>query len=58
MQTTLKEIPLEKIFIETDDADFDIAELYQKAAEIKEISVEDVQKVITKNLGSCFALPD
>ncbi|WDT68471.1 TatD family hydrolase [Cloacibacterium sp. TD35] len=57
LQTTLKEIPLEKIFLETDDADFDIAELYQKVAEIKEIPVEDVQKVITKNLGFCFALP-
>ena len=58
LQTTLKEIPLEKIFIETDDADFDIAELYQKVAEIKEIPVEDVQKVIIKNLGFCFALPE
>lgn len=57
LQTTLKEIPLEKIFLETDDADFDIAELYQKVAEIKEIPIEDVQKVITKNLGFCFALP-
>lgn len=58
LQTSLKEIPLEKIFLETDDADFDIAELHQKVAEIKEISVEEVQKVITKNLGFCFALPD
>ena len=50
LQTTLKEIPLEKIFLETDDADFDIAELYQKAAEIKEISVEKLQEQISKNL--------
>jgi TatD DNase family protein len=50
LQTTLKEIPLEKIFLETDDADFDIAELYQKVAEIKEISVEKLQKQISKNL--------
>ena len=50
LQTTLKEIPLEKIFIETDDADFDIAELYQKVAEIKEISVEKLQEQISKNL--------
>lgn len=57
LQTTLKEIPLEKIFLETDDADFNVAELYQKVAEIKEIPIEDVQKVITKNLGFCFALP-
>ena len=46
----LHEIPLEKIFLETDDADFDIAELYQKAAEIKEIPVEKLQEQISKNL--------
>lgn len=50
LQTTLKEIPSEKIFLETDDADFDIAELYQKVAEIKEISVEKLQEQISKNL--------
>ncbi len=50
LQTTLKEIPLEKIFLETDDADFDIAELYQKVAEIKEISIEKLQEQISKNL--------
>ena len=50
LQTSLKEIPLEKIFLETDDADFDIAELYQKVAEIKEISVEKLQEQISKNL--------
>jgi TatD DNase family protein len=50
LQTTLKEIPLEKIFLETDDVDFDIAELYQKAAEIKEISIEKLQEQISKNL--------
>ncbi len=45
LQTSFKRISFRKIFLETDDADFDIAELYQKAAEIKEISVEEVQKV-------------
>ena len=50
LQTSLKEIPLEKIFLETDDADFDIAELYQKASEIKEIPVEKLQEQISKNL--------
>ncbi len=50
LQTSLKEIPLEKIFLETDDADFDIAELYLKTAEIKEISVEKLQEQISKNL--------
>lgn len=50
LQTSLKEIPLEKIFLETDDADFTLTELYQKTAEIKEISVEKLQEQISKNL--------
>ena len=50
LQTTLKEIPSEKIFLETDDADFNLTELYQKTAEIKEISVEKLQEQISKNL--------
>ena len=41
---------IDSIFLETDDADFDIAELYQKAAEIKEIPVEKLQEQISKNL--------
>ncbi|PPZ92412.1 hydrolase TatD [Cloacibacterium normanense] len=50
LQTSLKEIPLEKIFLEKDDADFNLTELYQKVAEIKEISVEKLQEQISKNL--------
>lgn len=50
LQTSLKEIPLEKIFLETDDADFNLTELYQKVAEIKEIPVEKLQEQISKNL--------
>ena len=47
-----KKIPIDKIFLETDDADFDIAELYQKVSEIKEISLEELQKKISENLQS------
>ena len=50
LQTIVKDFPLEKMFLETDDADFDIAELYQKVAELKEISLEKLQKQISKNL--------
>ena len=38
--------------METDDTDFDIAELYQKVSEIKEISLEELQKKISENLQS------
>lgn len=52
LQSILKEIPIDKIFLETDDADFDMAELYQKVSEIKEISLEELQKKISENLQS------
>ena len=52
LQSILKEIPIDKIFLETDNADFDIAELYQKVSEIKEISLEELQKKISENLQS------
>ena len=52
LQSILKEIPIDKIFLETDDTDFDIAELYQKVSEIKEISLEELQKKISGNLQS------
>ncbi len=44
LQTTLKEIPLEKIFLETDEADFNLTELYQKTAEIKEIHCRKITR--------------
>ena len=50
LQAIVKDFPLEKMFLETDDADFDIAELYQKIAELKEIYLEKLQKQISKNL--------
>ena len=52
LQSILKEFPLEKIFLETDDANFNIEELYQKTAEIKGISIENLHNKILKNLES------
>ena len=50
LQAIVKDFPLEKMFLETDDADFDIQNLYQKVAEFKGISVEKLQEQISKNL--------
>lgn len=50
LQHTLKNTPLNKIFLETDDDDFNIEELYGKTAEIKGISLESLNKQITENL--------
>jgi TatD DNase family protein len=36
LQDILKNTPLDKIFLETDNEDFKIEELYEKVSEIKE----------------------
>lgn len=50
LQNTLKMISLDKVFLETDNDDFAIGELYQKAAEIKGISLERLNEQILENL--------
>ncbi|WP_343664331.1 TatD family hydrolase [Chryseobacterium mucoviscidosis] len=50
LQNTLKITPLDKIFLETDNDDFSIEELYEKASEIKGISLENLNKQIAENL--------
>ncbi|MEN4762155.1 TatD family hydrolase [Chryseobacterium sp. C39-AII1] len=50
LQNTLKITPLNKIFLETDNDDFNIEELYMKVSEIKEISLENLNKQIVENL--------
>lgn len=50
LQNTLKNTPLDKLFLETDDADFNLTELYEKAAELKKISPENLQDQIFENL--------
>lgn len=50
LQNTLKITPLNKFFLETDNDDFNIEELYLKVSEIKEISLENLNKQIVENL--------
>ncbi|WP_374460482.1 TatD family hydrolase [Chryseobacterium taeanense] len=50
LQNTLKIVPLDKIFLETDNDDFNIEELYTKVAELKGISLEILNKQIAENL--------
>lgn len=50
LQNTLKTVPPDRIFLETDNDDFSISDLYQKVAEIKGISLEDLNKQILENL--------
>lgn len=50
LQNVLKTIPLDKIFLETDNEDFNIKELYLKVSEIKGISLENLNRQIIENL--------
>lgn len=50
LQGFLKETPLHNVFLETDSADVDLFEIYEKAAAIKNISVEEMTGQINDNL--------
>ena len=45
----LQEIPLEKLFLETDDKDISIIDIYQKAAEVRGLTMEELEKVVFDN---------
>ncbi|RFS16811.1 hydrolase TatD [Emticicia sp. C21] len=45
----LQEIPLERLFLETDDKDISIIDIYQKAVEVKDLSMEELEKVVFDN---------
>jgi len=45
----LLSVPLDKLFLETDEGDMDIREVYQMAAEAKGVSREELRKQIIEN---------
>ena len=50
LQDILKDTPTDKLFLETDNDDFTIEELYHKVSEIKGISLEQLNEQILENL--------
>jgi TatD DNase family protein len=50
LQDIVKKAPLDKIFLETDNDDFSIEDLYVKVSEIKKISLERLNGQIAENL--------
>lgn len=50
----LPEIPTEQLFIETDNSDFTIEEIYRKVAERRKVSVEQLQRQIRLNFERVF----
>lgn len=47
-------IPLSHLFLETDETDFTIEEVYQQYADIKEIKIDKLKSELIKNFKSCF----
>jgi TatD DNase family protein len=53
-QRKINLLPLDKLFLETDDKYVDIAEMYQKMAGIKNISMFELEQSIEKNFQKVF----
>ena len=51
---TFKTTPLEQVFLETDDSDIDIREIYKSAARIREISEKEIVLQLEKNFLNVF----
>lgn len=56
LQKIAKNIPLDSVFLETDMADLEVENLYQKLAELKEISLEKLKKEIDYNIKKVFGI--
>ncbi len=54
LQQVFQEVPLTRLFLETDDADIDIQTVYKQAADLKNISVEQLQNQLADNFNRCF----
>ncbi len=51
----ISEIPIDRLFIESDDSDVEIQEVYKAVSLIKNIDYEMLKKSIRKNVMSCFS---
>jgi TatD DNase family protein len=54
LATVLKQMPNDRFFLETDTATQSIEEVYQLAATCKELSINDLQKIIASNFETVF----
>lgn len=50
----LKITPMHRLFLETDDADVEIERIYERTAEIKELSITELQSAILENYKLIF----
>lgn len=50
LQQIFRGIPADRFFLETDDSDIKIEEIYQKAAELKQVSTDEIETIIAQNI--------
>ena len=52
----MKEIPIERLFLETDESNAPIDELYNRAAAIRHISAEELKLAVLHNVNNVFGI--
>jgi len=52
LQKIIKIFSIERLFLETDDSDFEIIKLYEKVSEIKSISIDNLRDQMWENLDN------
>jgi len=52
LQKIIRNIPIDRLFLETDNSDFSIQNLYEKVAEVRSVSVENLKNQMWENLGN------
>lgn len=52
LQKIIRMIPIDRLFLETDNSDFSIQDLYEKVAEVRSVSVENLMNQMWENLDN------
>ncbi len=52
LQKIIRTIPIRRLFLETDNSDFSIEDLYEKVAEIRSVSAENLKNQMWENLNN------
>ena len=56
LQEALKNIPNEQLFLETDDSEITILEIYKKVSTIKNLSLSELEEIIENNFKRIFRI--
>ena len=56
LQEALKNIPNEQLFLETDDSEITILEIYKKVSTVKNLSLSELEEIIENNFKRIFRI--